>query len=518
MKNSNRVLIVQSCIIRFMKTATINIEPVDDYLSIKDKITLSNSPRVLLVIPRRVRSFPTDRDLVMLNRIAQVHGAQFAIVTGQFNRREFAKRIGINVFQSVTQAEREDWRTTQERVNLPDRAGLGSLLAERKNLPTTRKNNVPVRISKPYLWGGLASIALLFFIVILPSARVFVYPTSRNQELTLKVSAVVGSDQTSLTGVIPAIKETITVSGEKTAISSGNVEIGIQRASGEVEVQNLTQQSLVLPSGSIFSTGGKNPIRFASLREVEIPADETLVTITVEAVAAGVHGNIQSGAVILLESVNGPSLLVKNQNAFSGGSSDFLPAPDEEDYNRLYGSLINDLREKAGQEIHYSGDKNYVPVPESLQLDEIVNETRVQPIAEASDTLTMAITARFSVLYFDPEDMNKLINDLMDVTLDEGFTADREGVMIQDNRQTEVVSDDEVAWIIDARRLVYRKFSPREIKILIRGKSIKQAEDLINAEISHYRGAEIKPFVDWWPYIPILIERIDLEERLTNDG
>ena len=515
---SNRDLIMQSCIIRFMKTVIIKIEPGDDYLSIKNKITTSNSRRILLVIPRNVRKFPTDRDLVMLNRSAQTHGAQFAIVTRQFNRREFAERIGINVFQSVSQAERENWGTTQHKNKFHDRAGLGSLLEERKNLPTTRKNHAHVRVSKPFLWGGLGFIALIFLIVFLPSARVIVYPASRNQELTMQVSAVVGRDQPSLTGVIPAVKETITVSGEKTAISTGNVEIGIQRASGEVEVQNLSQQSFVLPTGSIFSTGGKNPIRFTSLREVEIPADEMLVSIPVEALEAGVDGNIQSGAIILLEGVNGSSLLVTNQNAFTGGSSESFPAPEEEDYNHLYGNLINDLREKASQEIYYSGDKDYVPIPASLHLDEIIDEKRYQPIAEASDTLKMAITARFSVLFYDPEDLNKLVNDLMDISLDEGFIADRDGIMIQEIGQIEVISDDEVAWIVDARRLIYREFSPVEIKKMIRGKSIEQAENLIDAKISHQKKSEIIPFVDWWPYIPVLIARIELEERLTNDG
>jgi len=45
---SNRDLIMQSCIIRFMKTVIIKIEPGDDYLSLKNKITTSNSRRIYL--------------------------------------------------------------------------------------------------------------------------------------------------------------------------------------------------------------------------------------------------------------------------------------------------------------------------------------------------------------------------------------------------------------------------------------------------------------------------------------
>lgn len=90
--------------------------------------------------------------------------------------------------------------------------------------------------------------------------------------------------------------------------------------------------------------------------------------------------------------------------------------------------------------------------------------------------------------------------------------------MIQEIGQIEVISDDEVAWVVDARRLIYREFSPVEIKKMIRGKSIEQAENLIDAEISHQKRSEIIPFIDWWPYIPVLIARIELEERLTNDG
>lgn len=501
-----------------MKTVIINIEPSDDYTSIRDKIIWSHSPRVLLVIPRRVRKFPADRDLVLLHRAALATGAQFAIVTRYFARREFAQRIGIEVFHSVAQAEREAWGERVDQETIQQSPGVASLLEQRKRLPKSVKNPMSVPLNKRFLWGGLGFIAFIIFIITLPSAKVIVYPITRSQELTMEVRAQAGLNQTSLTGVIPAVKETITVTGVKTAISSSSVPVGITRADGEVQVQNLTRQSFMLPEGSVFSTGGISPVKFVSLREIEIPADDTQIVIPVEAVEEGEYGNIKSGMIKQLEGIFGSSLSVTNEAAFTGGSSDLFPAPDDEDYNRLYGNLINDLRERVEQENLFAGSTNLVPVPESLQLEEIIDETRHNPIAEASDTLSMTITARFSFLYYDPTDLNGLVTDVMDVSLDEGFTADGAGILIQNKGPVEKVSINEVAWIVDARRLIYKSFSLQLIKNQVRGRNIQEAVKLIDTQIPHYRSAEIIPFVEWWPYVPVLTNRIELEERLRNDG
>ena len=64
-----------------MKTHVIQLEPHDDVISIRDKMSWAKTGRILLVFPARVRSRFLTLDLRLLQRQAESLGAQLAVVT-----------------------------------------------------------------------------------------------------------------------------------------------------------------------------------------------------------------------------------------------------------------------------------------------------------------------------------------------------------------------------------------------------------------------------------------------------
>ena len=496
----------------------IKVDASDDILSIGDRINRSNSQRVLLVIPRKKRNYPDEPGLVILDRAVRRNGGQLGLVTRKSGIMEFAKNIGVKVFNSVTQAEREAWGDLPEKEDNAQRHGLLSLIEMRKELPGNTKKLSLSRTSKQIVFSILAVVFFLALSVFLPSAKVVIYPLTQSQELNLEVHASTDFTQSSLSGWIPAFKESFALTGEMVAVSSGSVRVGRTKATGEVVVANLTTQTITLPKGSVFTTTGQGQVKFISQRDVTIPDDGSAGTVPVEALNAGELGNVGIGEIDLLEGIAGSSLSVNNEIAFTGGSSVFLPAPNEEDYNRLYGKLMNDLREESLKQALTKATENYQLIVESVTLDEVIEETRKNPIGEASDTLSMTITARFSFLFFNPADLDKLMNDVMDLSIPENLIAAENGLVLKKIDKPEVISGNEIAWQVQAKRPIFQDYSRQELKRTISGKSVERTIDAINSEIPHYRSAEVQSNVDWWPYMPLLLNRIELEERVQNGG
>src|SRR5574340_1121856 len=92
-----------------MKTQIITLESHDDLVSIRDRLSWAKTPRILLVWPKGEPIDLRPLDLKVLQRHADLLGAQLGIVTrGERIRRE-AEAAGLPVFESSAAAQREAW-------------------------------------------------------------------------------------------------------------------------------------------------------------------------------------------------------------------------------------------------------------------------------------------------------------------------------------------------------------------------------------------------------------------------
>src|SRR5512141_707146 len=92
-----------------MKTQIITLESHDDLISVRDKLSWAKTPRILLVWPKYEKVTLRLLDLKVLQRHADSLGARLGLVTRRSNVRRDAESLGIPVFRSTTDAQKEAW-------------------------------------------------------------------------------------------------------------------------------------------------------------------------------------------------------------------------------------------------------------------------------------------------------------------------------------------------------------------------------------------------------------------------
>jgi len=502
-----------------MKTAILQVENYDDTASIRDKITWCKSERILLVIPKQKKTFPARVELEIIERCANANGAQLAIVTRNSITREYANSLGIRVFPSVTDAERGDWGNRdihQRDVKLLK--GKDSILEMRDEIPDTSGERSINRVTK------LSLLVILFFMVLylvffaLPSATVILYPEFETQELALDIRATTKVDQINITGLIPAERQTIMLTEQKTGLSSGTAPVGKEKATGEVSLKNLTQDTVNLPTGIIFSTGSEEAIRFLASEDVNIPPGEEVVRLPVEAILPGEEGNVQAGQITIIEGTYGSLLEVTNEEPFTGGTAQNLPAPTSYDYGLLRLELLADLEKQALTSSESDTSEGLMPIKESLELEEVTREEQANPPGVASDTLALTISARYSLLYYDPAQVTELAKRVLDIAKPKEYHTAGTEIFISNVGDVTMADSGEADWTVTVAQQIIKDYPLENIKKMVKGKRITEAVRILNEEVPHYRSAEVIPFIKWWPNLPFVVNQIQIEEKVENGG
>jgi len=502
-----------------MKTAIVHVETFDDVTSISDKILWCRSNRILLVLPRQKRPFPGRVDLNLITRCAKENGAMLAVVSRSDITREYAQSLGIPVFRSIPEADRGDWsETVTGHQHAESLRGKEAILAMRETLPASGgKKPLDHRIRLVlFSLSILALFALAIYVI--PSARVIIYSKPELQELTLEVRATTDVTQINITGLIPAYEGAVTVSGQKTAMSSGSVAVGLEKATGEVLFKNLTTSDLVLPAGTIVSTGGEAVTRFETVNKVTLSPGSEEVVVRVEAVLPGTEGNIQPGQIMIVEGTLGAKTEASNSEAFSGGSSQNIAAPTALDFTLLRYQLLDELEKQAEAAAEFNNGDGKEAINGSLVLSEVVTEEQLNSIENPSDTLTLDMTVKYSFLYYDPAQVEDLVNQVMNLSIPEGFhKADRK-IAIANQGGVRMEESGGATWTVITSRGITKQLEVESLLSRIRGKTKAEAVAILNDEILHARSAEIITFVKWWPWLPFLSSRINMEEGLADGG
>jgi len=500
-----------------MKTTIVHVETYDDIHSIRDRISWCRSQRILLILPRRKKDLAEPLDLQLIDRAARDHGAQLGIVSKDGLIRDNAKRLGINVFRTISAAERDYWIEKGAQTVGQQIRGKDKILAEKRQLPVPSS----VQVGSKKTWKVICAIALvlvvLLIVIVVPSAKVVLYPETTSQVVNLEIRASTLAKQTNMNGLIPAWKETYTLTGSQSGRSSGSVKVGKEKARGELRVVNLTGKPFELPAGTIFLAGESNGQRFITETDHAIPADSGGVKIPVRAVLAGEEGNISIGEVNLVEGVFGSFMEVTNEEVFTGGTSITLPAPTAYDYTQLRRMIISKLTSNI-LEMNDDTNSQSKPIVKSLELEEILQENMTNPIGEASDTATLELTARFRMLFYDPADLNKIALEVLDLSISPKQHPTGIGLSLKQVGDVNVYDASEATWQVEANRLIVPDYPRRELLQSIKGMTRSRAIAFLNEHIPHQRSAQVDSFPGWWPYLPNLVNRIQFAERVADEG
>jgi hypothetical protein len=499
-----------------VKTQIIQLEPHDDTISVKDKMGWSQIGRVVLVWPARGMVMDRRLDLVLIQRHSQYLGVQIALVTTDPDVRFQAKMLGIPVFRSIRKSQTERWKRTR-------RLGPGGLqpLSGEERLQRIQSlfsepihNKQATRILSQPLRIGIFSIAviavLLIAAVLLPSAEIYLTPDNMDQVLTLSVRADDSINEVNLAGELPARWVNVTVEGRGTIPTTGSINIPIGYASGEVLFQNLTDEAVLIPAGTVVSTANSSN-RYRTQRDTRVPAGAgEQSSAPIQAITAGSRSNLTSNRIIAVEGDLGLLVSVSNPAPITGGSMAPSNAPNENDRITLKQDLINNLAQTALQEIEKSLEPGDIQLSEKPTLVRIISETYNPDDVIPASELELTLRLDFKAPYVQAEDIEQFANLILDANLPSGYAATPGSNRI--TQVSEPIFDNGAtnSWQVKLQRDL-RSVPSHEAAInLSLGKKPEQAQQLLldNLDISGIPRIYTSPA--WWPIIPFVPIRIDV--------
>ena len=359
-----------------MKTQIIRLEPHDDAVSVKDKMGWGQTPRILLVWPNGSQILNRRLDLLFLKRHSATLGAKLALVASSSEVRDHANNLSIPVFASIRKAEEHHWRRSR-RERRKKGSGERLLTTKRKKHTEQSKFNLinqraiirpqPNRwVTHPFIRILLFSVGVLGILaigaILVPRAEIRLYPITKSEQIQIPVTAHRETQRVDLSGQVPARQVNVIVEGRGSRSASGSLTIPDLTATGKVAFTNLTDQEITIPTGTVVTTNGPDPIRFVTTAEGLVPPQAESQPIPIEALFPGTESNIKSGSIQAIEGPLGLNLTVTNNQRTSGGSFRPAPAPTEADYHQLLAQMVQTLHATALKELRTEVGQSAIPL------------------------------------------------------------------------------------------------------------------------------------------------------------
>jgi len=494
-----------------MKTQVIQLDPHDDVISIRDKMSWTKTGRILLVFPRRKRLRLRNLDLRLLQRHAVLLGAQLAFVSRSGDLRRIAREEGIPAFRVVSVAQRKIWEKpapaekTLRQSPLPD---LWKMRGELYSTKTGWQNLPAVRIV--FFTAAVVTVLVLLFL-FLPSATIHLTPTTRLKNLTIPVSASPSVETVNLTGTIPARSITTFSERSRTARASGLASIPDATAIGKVRFTNLTNEKILIPAGTIVRTTGSSPVRFKTLFELTVTTGAgKSQDVSVLALTGGSSGNLPADSLVSIEGDLGAGLAVTNPAPTTGGTDRRVLAPTAADRARLREALLAEILSQCKDSFEATVAAGSLFFPDTLKVSQVASETYIPAEHQTGDTLSLTMNVQCQMQYASAEDIHALAEMGMDVNIPEGFEAVPQGTIasVADTPKTD--ADGTTHWKIQAQRFLRAQVEQTSAMELAQGRSLAGAALRLSAGLPLEASPDIKVKPSWWPWLPVFPFRISV--------
>lgn len=506
-----------------MKTQIIQIESHDDTISVKDKMGWSQTGRLVLVWPARGQVLDRRLDLVLLLRHSHSLGVQISLVTRDPDVRIQAQTLGIQVFKSVSKAQKSHWRRSRqhrfgESANEISNHERLTRIEDILSNPLHREREVP-QYSPNYRFAvfSLGVLAVLSMAaVLLPSAEIALIPETRQQSVALNVQASPDITDVNLTGTLPVRRISATVEGRGSMPTTGTTSVPTGFASGEVQFHNLTDNTITIPLGTVVSSseGGQ---KFKTKKSAHIAGNPgASVIVPVEALNSGDSSNLPEGQINIVEGELGVYITVENLEQMTGGGSSPSPAPADSDFSRLRKRLISNLQTSALQEIYASledGDFLLVEIP---SIAEVLEEEFYPPGVHPASELNLTLRLEFTAPYISIADQELLAESILDANLPEDYSPLPGTLNIKHLSSPTFAEGEMTSWRIQFSRSIQSQPATNQAVSLSLGRSPSEASQQMITSMPLSGPPKIVTSPSWWPVLPLIPMRIDVTTGQEN--
>jgi hypothetical protein len=493
-----------------MKTQLLVLEPHDDLVSVRDRMSWAKTPRILLIWSKGEGIALRPLDLKILQRHARAFGATLGLVTRDPRAQREAAALGLPVFESTRAAQQDDWPAPAKKSlrRRPRRADLRALRDAARHPEAFWRTSPVVRVGF-FTLGVLAVLALA--VLFLPRTEVVLSPESKIQSLTIPVVADPALDSVFIAGGIPARAMTREVAGSHEIPSTGETTIPESEAKGVARFRNLTSSAIQIPLGTVVQTLGSPPIRFVTTAPAEVPKGiGKTVDVPLESVDAGARGNLD---VDLIQAIGGPlglTLAVTNPAPATGGADRKVAAPSADDRERVRSALMASLRAQVREEMLDSLPSGGVIFPASVKDEQVFEETYDPPAGRTGGSLRLTLRVKFSAQYASGDDLLELATLALAAATEAGFSAAPDPVTF---RLIGIPSTDaagRTGFNLQVERRFLRTVDVRRVFSLVQGRRVDTALARLNDAFAFSSPPQIKMSPRWWPWISLAPFRIEV--------
>lgn len=512
-----------------MKLQIIQLEPYDDVISVRDRLSFVKTERVLLVWPRASTILKRKLDLVLIQREAARRGARLALVTNDLDVIEHATELNISTFDSPNASYKARWKRPRNKVfidrsdrpdNAPDAYELR--LAASRLRPLTPQQQRTQRFARIIAALILVTVIAAVIYLFVPSAEIILIPAQRQINTPVQLvadPAITGVDVNS--GHIPAAYLEILVTTKATIPTTGSKNVPNTLASGTVIFTNNTDSAIFIPAGTVVSTFGFQPARFHTTSDANVDGGQT-VQVTIEAMqdTAGAAGNIEANLISSIEGPLGESLAVHNAESTRGGTVRQQGIVTKADADTLLELAREKIRQTSLAEFSPRLTGTQIIVPDSIKIVEERPEWLSYSafVGDGADNLTLSMQAKVRALVIDLQLARQATLAKLATQIENGWQIVPESVSFKTFKPSDILSMDakgQVTFYMSASANVALIIDPERVRRQITGVTVSDAMNML--ERNWLLDTRYPPEIKVWPEVfrrlPVLPMRITVNVR-----
>jgi hypothetical protein len=493
-----------------VKAQIIQLEPYDDVVSARDKLSWVKADRVILVWPAGARILTRRLDLELLHRRAAEMGARVGVVSHDHEVRQHALDLRFPLFDSIDEAHTSAWPQAEaNRGDPPSPPPRQEIDLQQIRARRSRRLRPPTLLSRMVAIQGVIIASILLLGTFLPHARIELDPITytTNDIFNLKLDPDLESPQE---GVIPATRINLILEGSLRMPTSGQVDFPSARAGGEVVFTNLGDQAINIPAGTGLRVEQDGALRFVTLEPVNLPAREnSRVEAAIQAAQPGASGNLPADSIRAVEGPLGLQIEVTNPEPTTGGVDEIRSGVAASDPPAARRQLLEDLTQQARQQIEEDLDPGLALAVGSLHVARVLSQEYDRQPGQAADTIQVSMRVEFEAWVFSPRQAETALLPLIETARPDDSQPVPGSLTIQEELDTPIIWEDDQLYFRVTQEIYYGP-SPQQLLRLLWFIPPERASNELSQRLELDRPADLSLFPPWWPRLPLLEMRIDL--------
>jgi hypothetical protein len=502
---------------------TLQLEPYDDAVSVRDRLMFIQASHVLLMLPPETPGLRRKLDLLLILRQAARLRMRIALITDDPDLMDHAQDLNISVFADEQTAQGSRWKRPRDTVFAPPRDPaehaeiIDHVLRQRQPLSTTA-----LRRRQVVRWMAFAAliVSLVFSMFLaVPSATVTITPASRQVYENVSIVA-----DPALTDIdienrrMPASIVPLQVTGHVTVQSSGKETAGTSRAQGLVTFTNSTDQPVLIPLGTVVATSGTYPMRFATLIETTLPAgNEASIQVPIQALPehAGAVGNVNPNTINRIEADFAGYVTVTNPNATYGGAVQEVRLVTAEDHERLLILGRQQLLQNARDELlHYlSGHQFLVPGSITIITERPEWTTYSAVVGDVAESVSLSLRANVQGVVVDEGQAQQIAFSALAPYIEPGLEIELGAVVFSRGDILDIDPEGRVTFLMVVKGNIAVSIDKNDVRGRMAGVSVDEAHYRLERDLllDPERPPRITTWPSWYHRMPLLPVRINVK-------